>query len=137
MQTPSNPVRSYNPARIVLSIPDVPVSPNGPKGYLRMHWAKRAKYNEAWAWRIRGAMGWPAVFDQAPDKARVTIVQFRKRLLDEDNLWASVKPIVDGLEDWQLLVDDSPAHCELVVRQEIAKVPRTEISVAKISCSSR
>jgi Holliday junction resolvase RusA-like endonuclease len=74
-------------------------------------------------------MGWPAVFDQAPDKARVTITQFRKRLLDTDNLWASVKPLVDGLEDWQLLVDDSPAHCELVVRQEVAKVPRTEIDI--------
>jgi hypothetical protein len=129
MQTPSNPVRSYNPARIVLSIPDVPVSPNGPKGYLRMHWAKRAKYNEAWAWRIRGAMGWPAVFDQAPDMARVTIVQFRKRLLDEDNLWASCKCLLDGLVDWELIADDSPDHIELTVRQEVAKETHTEIEI--------
>jgi Holliday junction resolvase RusA-like endonuclease len=77
-------------------------------------------------------MGWPAVFDQAPDKARVTITQFRKRLLDTDNLWAWVKPLVDGLEDWQLLVDDSPAHCELVVRQAVAKTPRTEVTIENI-----
>ena len=94
-------------AHIHLSIPDVPISPNGPKGYLRMHWAKRAKYNEAWAWRIRGAMGWPAVFDQAPDMARVTIVQYRRKMLDVDNLYSSCKCLLDGLVDWELIADDS------------------------------
>ena len=119
-------------AHIHLSIPDVPVSPNGPKGYLRMHWAKRAKYNEAWAWKVRAAMGYPGILNQAPDMARVTIVQYRRKMLDTDNLWASVKPIVDGLEDWQLLVDDSPAHCALTVKQEVAKEVHTEIEIQEV-----
>jgi Holliday junction resolvase RusA-like endonuclease len=94
-----------------------------------MHWAKRARYNEAWAWRIRAAMGWPAVFDQAPDKARVTITQYRRKLLDVDNLYSACKPILDGLEDWRLIEDDSPDHIELTVRQEKAKDTHTEIEI--------
>jgi hypothetical protein len=94
-----------------------------------MHWAKRARYNEAWAWRIRAAMGWPAVFEQAPDKARVTITQYRKRTMDYDNLVASCKCLLDGLVDWELIEDDSPDHIELTVRQEKAKDTHTEIEI--------
>ena len=129
MQTPNGCIH--------LSIPDVPVSPNGPKGYLRMHWAKRAKYNEAWAWRIRGAMGWPAVFDQAPDKARVTITQYRKRTMDYDNLVASCKCVLDALVDWELIADDSPDHIELVVKQEKSAETHTEIEILVVPVDVR
>ena len=114
---------------IHLSIPDVPVSPNGPKGYLRMHWAARARYNESWAWKVRAAMGYPGILEQAPDMARVTIVQYRRKMLDVDNLYSSCKCLLDGLVDWELIADDSPDHIELTVRQEVAKEVRTEIDI--------
>lgn len=112
-----------------LTIKDIPVSMNGPRGLLRMHWARRRKYTEKWSWMIRGALGYPGVLEPAPDKARVYITQYRKRLMDTDNLFASVKPILDGLIDWQLIRDDSPGHCELTVKQEKSGETRTEISI--------
>ena len=102
---------------VKLTIPDIPVGPNGPRGLMRMHWTKRRKYMDKWSWLVRQALGWPGILEPAPDKARVTIVQHRKRLMDKDNLYASCKPLLDACVDWQLLYDDSPSHCELEVQQ--------------------
>lgn len=112
-----------------LTIPDVPVSNNV---LLRMHWAKRARYNDSWAWQVRKAMGYPCIFEAPPVKASVYITQHRQRLLDTDNLYGSVKPLVDALREWQLIYDDSPDHCELTVKQEKSKTVYTDIVVEVI-----
>ena len=110
---------------IHLSIPDVPVSNNV---YIRWHWSRRYKYDNTWSWQIRRAMGWPGILDAAPDKASVSIVQHRKRLIDGDNL--VVKPLLDALKDWQLIWDDSPDHISLTVRQELTSdVQHTEVHI--------
>jgi len=52
-----------------------------------------------------------------PVKRSVTITVYRARLLDWDNLVASVKGCVDGLRG-QLIADDGPAWLQLQVHQE-------------------
>lgn len=115
---------------IRLSIPDIPVGPNGRFGLMRMHWTKRRKYAEKWEWQVRKAMGYPGILEAPPDKARVTITQHRKRVMDTDNLYASCKVLLDALVNWQLLYDDSPGHCELSVKQQATKDdPHTDITI--------
>ncbi len=100
---------------VVYQVPDVPVSLNV---LLRMHWSRRRKYNEAWAWSIRAAIASQgAVGDLPLERARVLIIQHRKRKLDRDNLVGSCKPILDGLKQANVIVDDDEDHCRLSVCQ--------------------
>jgi len=56
--------------------------------------------------------------DESAPRVVVRIVQSRRRLLDAENLWASVKHIVDGLKTAGLIRDDSPKEIVLQVVQE-------------------
>lgn len=58
----------------------------------------------------------------------VTIRQYRYGILDDDNLFASVKPLLDGLKSFirrrgkvtagaGLIWNDNPRHCRLAVEQ--------------------
>ena len=89
-----------------LRIPLVPKSPNGPEGLLRMFWAKRANYNKYWIALVRESMG--RNFSCQPEgvRAYVTIYQYRKRLLDHDNAWSSLKPCIDALVKVGIILDD-------------------------------
>jgi hypothetical protein len=53
----------------------------------------------------------------------------RKRALDRDNLWASVKPLVDALTFWCLIFDDSEKWIDLDCRQVIGKEKITIINI--------
>lgn len=88
---------------------------------LRLHWTMRTKHKKALAWMLRYALlekGRPLV---AKKHRRVEIVRFiphRGREFDDDNLYASVKILLDCLRDEECVVDDSPRYCELQVTQE-------------------
>jgi hypothetical protein len=47
---------------------------------------------------------------------------------DVDNLYSRAKPLVDGLKG-VLIVDDSPAHLDLEVRQELGRERSVRIEV--------
>jgi len=47
----------------------------------------------------------------------VDIISYRKRLLDRDNLWASCKPILDGLKHFGMIRDDSEKWIDLACFQ--------------------
>jgi len=101
--------------RCRLTIPALPVGPNGPKGLLRMHWARRAKYNESWKWLM---LLWVVRTGQdLVERGEIRIHQYRKRLLDIDNLYASCKPVIDALKGL-VIVDDSPDRFSIKVTQE-------------------
>jgi Holliday junction resolvase RusA-like endonuclease len=51
-------------------------------------------------------------------KQRVTITLYHSRKYDPDNLSASVKPVLDAMKHWQIILDDAPRWVELEVRQE-------------------
>ena len=120
---------------INISIPRVPVGPNGPKGLLRMHWSKRRKLKWGWETEILYALrtsadyaNWvvsPATIDQ---RRRVTIRQYRKRLFDRDNLFTSCTPLINAMKGI-LIRDDSEKWLSLHVYQEKSRDERTEITV--------
>ena len=120
-----------------LTIPEVPPSGNILK---RMHWARYSKLLERWWWLVRTASGFASV-PPPTGKRRLTITRHAARTLDRDNLYASVKPVVDVLRPpkhevgryktgkkagqyWSrkrighgLILDDDQDHLELVVQQ--------------------
>ena len=114
-----------------LTIPRIPPSPNGTSGYLRLHWASRRKDKATWKAEIELALrsSGPAMLELARTKVRVTVHQVRGRKLDRDNLWASVKNIVDAIVLCGLAVDDDDRWMDLHVTQETGKEHRTEITV--------
>lgn len=112
---------------ISFRVDEIPKGPNGPQGLFRMHWAARHKYFQRWAWLIRVHCLPP---DMPIDPATVNVIQHRKRKLDEDNLWASCKPILDGLRANGIIADDSPDHCKLIVWQFTGRDIGTEIQIS-------
>ena len=55
--------------------------------------------------------------EKGPPRAYVRIIRCSTRLLDEDNLWGSVKPLLDQLRAAKLIRGDDPASIELKVEQ--------------------
>ena len=102
-----------------LIIPKVPPSPNIT---LRLPYWKRTELNRMWRNLVIVELQ-TTHFDVPPlpfRKFTILIKQFRKRLLDWDNLYASCKPVIDALERNGIIVSDSPKHLlELKVLQEI------------------
>src|SRR5271165_1847725 len=58
---------------------------------------------------------------QSPARPLVRITRRSTRLLDRDNLWGSVKPLLDSLRDSGLVAGDDEASIQLDVRQEKVK----------------
>lgn len=111
-----------------LIIPEVPISLNK---MLRQHWAKRRLYYREWKWLIRSKfIGYPLSFLYPQTKKCIVIItQYRKRLLDKDNLLGSCKAVLDAIRYWGLIKDDSPKWIDLEVYQYIGKPVRTEIEI--------
>jgi len=86
----------------------------------RAHWSKWTKIKKQFTvmctneMRLHGIKG-----ATERDKFVLIITSYRSRLLDEDNLVASHKWLIDGLRsDWcKFIWDDDPAHMSLQVRQ--------------------
>lgn len=88
-----------------------------------MHWAEAKKWHDGWfsevAIAARLATRGKAMVPYL--RARVIVDYQVVRLMDVDNLHGSAKPLLDALKDAHggagVIVDDSPEHIELVVRQ--------------------
>jgi hypothetical protein len=78
----------------VLKCPAVPPSGNITK---RMHWTAYAHLMEMWYLLIRSSDGFLTV-TLPSGKRFVNIIRYSKRSLDRDNLYTSVKPVVDALK---------------------------------------
>lgn len=63
-------------------------------------------------------------------RCRVSIVSYRKRLIDPDNLCP--KHFIDSLRYLKIIEDDSAKHIVLEMRQEKSKTPRTEIEITPL-----
>lgn len=73
------------------------------------HWATRRKHDAGWkeriGWEARRLGGKPLLTD-----AHIDCIRFSAVEPDYDNLVASFKPLVDGLVEAGILVNDSPSR---------------------------
>jgi len=111
-----------------LILPDIPKSPNRKRGE---HWSRTSRQAEYWKALVRSAID----NSHKPCKARmaVTISQMRTRSLDKDNLYASVKNLVDALTHWKLIRDDSLKWIELECKQTVGKTKMTIVVIEAVN----
>lgn len=94
-----------------LDIPDVPPSPNRLRG---KHWGVKKQLGDYWSSLVRAEI----LPQKCPvRKRKAVVVLHHSRLYDKDNAYASVKPVVDALTRWGLIVDDSKEWLDLEVQQ--------------------
>jgi Holliday junction resolvase RusA-like endonuclease len=110
-------------------LPDRDLSPNKRLHHIPVYKAKRAAKEE---------MMWLVLEHGVPkepmQKARIdiTFVASDKRRRDLDNLFASMKPYIDGLVEVGLLWDDSADRVTYTIRYELGEKPNTIISIQEV-----
>jgi len=108
----------------------VAVSGHPPGVNQRLHWQARRRLYRPFV----DAVGWQAKafgLTQPLERARVVVTfshRSRRYVGDVDNLYARAKPLVDALKGIAI-VDDSPAHLELDVRQELGRERSVRVEV--------
>ena len=113
---------------IVLEIPRVPSSPN----YLRgKHLRVRHRETKLWRDEVFYAVKQASLIPAPYLRAKVAIERRSKGVLDPDNLYGCVKPVIDGLRYAGVLVDDSSDHIKLTVTQSRG-TPLTRIEVQPV-----
>mgnify|MGYP003677638089 FL=1 len=110
-------------------LPDPDLNPNK-----RLHWtqlakAKSAAKDEAIALVLE--QGKPAT-PYAKAHIIITWASKDKRRRDPDNLFASMKPYIDGLVDAELIADDSAVHVSYTIRYEQGDQDNTIIEIKEI-----
>jgi Holliday junction resolvase RusA-like endonuclease len=107
-------------------LPDRDLSPNKRLHHMQLYAAKRDAKDEAIALVLQ--QGRPA---HPYERAHITItwVAKDKRRRDPDNLFASMKPYIDGLVEAGLIEDDSAMHVSYTLRYERGDKDNTVIEV--------
>lgn len=99
----SSEKRPHVPYAIVLAIAGLPRSPNAIRG----HWASNAKRIKAWRAAVVRAVelngGPPA---KPLERAAITFTRHSSVEPDHDNSVAACKPLLDGLRDAGVIIDD-------------------------------
>ena len=85
---------------------------------MRQHWSHTSKALKRWRLFVGNEMRANHI-KKVPEssKYRLTIISYRSRLLDEDNLFASHKWVIDSLRKEKFIWDDDPKHMSLRVHQ--------------------
>jgi Holliday junction resolvase RusA-like endonuclease len=86
----------------------------------RLHWGARHRWNKAWKESVEAGI-WEnkRKFGKLPIRyARISVTLSSIRLLDIDNAFTAVKPIVDALTEYGVIEDDCPDLIQLVVLQQ-------------------
>ena len=110
-------------------LPDRSLNPNKRLHFMAIYAAKRDAKDEAIALVLE--QGRP---DIPYEKAHITItwVAKDKRKRDPDNLFAAMKPYIDGLVEAELIADDSALHVSYTLRYERGDADNTVIEVEDI-----
>ena len=125
-----NPRRVVSNMRIELGhLPDPDLNPNKRLHYMKLHVAKRKAKDVAMGLVLE--QGRPAT-PYAKAHITVTWVAKDKRKRDVDNLFASMKPYIDGLVEADLIADDSAMHVSYTLRYERGDKDNTVIDVEEV-----
>lgn len=129
--------------KIAFTISGVPKSLNV---LLRTHWAELIKLKTRWLWKVLIGLDRAGYKRPYPcfEFAKITYIQHRHRLLDEDNLYGSVKIITDCLTSpigrkkggFSILRGDDPKHLKISVKQvaiKRASEEYTEIEIKELN----
>ena len=94
----------------------------------RKHWAVKRRNKQIWAVFIRNQMRLKKIGEcEIGEKFKLTIISYRKKLLDYDNLVGGVKQLLDACSEEKLIWDDAPKYLDLKVEQHIGKKYETII----------
>ena len=110
-------------------LPDRDLSPNARMHHMQLYRAKRQAKDEAMALVLeQGRPGTPY------EAAHITItwVAKDKRRRDPDNLFASMKPYIDGLVEAGLIEDDSAMHVSYTLKYERGDADNTILGIEEI-----
>lgn len=107
------------------------VTPSNNK-LIRMHYRKRKVLRETFGKELMAAEDWRIPEVKQEQRRKVKIISFREKLLDKDNFYGGLKPLLDALIDRRKIYDDSPKYLELESEQRILigqETPRTDILI--------
>lgn len=110
---------------------------------LRLHWAARSEYTADLSSDVAAVTRHLPQCARPLCRARVTIVRYGIATPDRDNLYGAAKSLVDTLlvrsakhpHALGFLVDDSPAHLDLIVQAEKVsrrKEQRTTVLIERV-----
>ena len=104
----------------IIKLDCVPPSPNQT---FREHWSVRSKRRDDYQFEVRSQMNkWKFTKAKPKQSFNLEIQCIRKRRLDHDNLYGSMKSLIDALSNEQFIWDDDAKHLEsLKVRQNTIK----------------
>jgi hypothetical protein len=92
------------------------VTPSGNQTLRQSHWT-RAEHKTGLGWLLASVLNLQPKIPDATGKRRLTIIRHGKRALDQDNLAAGCKSLIDCLKERRLILDDCPRDCELIFHQ--------------------
>jgi len=110
-------------------LPDPDLNPNKRHHWTHLAKAKSAAKDEAIA--LVREQGKP-VTPYAKAHIIITWLSKDKRRRDPDNLFASMKPYIDGLVEAELIADDSAMNVSYTIRYELSDKDNTIIEVKEI-----
>jgi len=98
-----------------LTFTELPPGLNGRNGLIRLHWKDRQALLARWRILVLEAIGTATGTCSTPitfaptHPCTVEVLRVDRRMMDWDNLGASLKPVLDGLVHAGVLSDDGPA----------------------------
>ena len=99
----------------------------------RKQWAVKRRNKQIWAVFVKNQMRLKKIREcEIGEKFELTIISYRKKLLDYDNLVGGVKQLLDACSEEKLIWDDAPKYLNLKVEQHIGKKYETIIIRKKV-----
>ena len=88
----------------------------------KKHWAVKRECKGIWCLFIRNQMKLKKIREaEVGEKFKLTIISYRKRKLDWDNLVGGCKQLLDACSDEKLIWDDAPKYLDLKVNNILVK----------------
>jgi hypothetical protein len=105
-------------SEIIIEVPLLAPSLNGPNGLIRMHFGEYKKHKDKWTWWIKKS----ALGKKAPEPCTIHMERYySKQPLDWDNFFSCFKVPGDSLRAAGIISDDNP-KCVVGITGEQIKV---------------